>query len=116
MLTLHEFLAGILLEEGLVYDRTGKVVDHELKYGLYLVLRVTSIVRNGGILELLVRDKMTKNNGTYPRSTLQHQPSQVHGSSSNLAGRVGDETMIEAANLKEVLAQGACLDVVVVRL
>lgn len=50
MLTLQELLAGVLLVEGLVDDRTGKVVDHELEDGLDLLLGVASIVSNGGIL------------------------------------------------------------------
>lgn len=50
MLTLQELLASVLLVEGLVDDRPGKVVDHELEDGLDLLLGVASIVSNGGIL------------------------------------------------------------------
>jgi len=50
MLTLEELLASILLEERLVNDRTGQIVNHELKHGLNLLLSVTGIVGDGSVL------------------------------------------------------------------
>lgn len=43
-LTLQKLLTGVLLEEGLVADRTGKIVNHEMHNWLYLLLSIPSIV------------------------------------------------------------------------
>lgn len=48
--TLQEFLAGILLEEGLVGDRAVEVVNHEAEDRINLLLGVSGVVREGGIL------------------------------------------------------------------
>lgn len=53
---------------------------------------------------------------TYPRATLKNKASEVHGGGSDLARRVGEEAVIQAANLQEIFAQCASLDVVVVGL
>ncbi len=55
LLTLHELLAGILLEEGFMHDGTSEVVDHELEDGLELLFSVSCIVGNSRILRT-VRD------------------------------------------------------------
>lgn len=49
-ITLEKLLAGILLEEGFVNDRTRKVVDHEANYRLNLLLVVPSIECDGVVL------------------------------------------------------------------
>lgn len=48
--TFHKLLASILLVEGLVADRTSKIIDHKLKHGFYLFFRVSGIVGDGGVL------------------------------------------------------------------
>ena len=53
LLTLKELLAGILLEESLVGDGAGQVINHKPENGLDLILGVTSIVSQGNILSLV---------------------------------------------------------------
>jgi len=50
LLTLEEFLAGVLLEEGLVGDGTCEVINHELKDRLHFFLVIASIVSQSSIL------------------------------------------------------------------
>lgn len=50
-LTLQEFLAGILLEEGFVGHRAVEIVYHQLENGFDLFLGVSRVVGKGGILE-----------------------------------------------------------------
>lgn len=114
--TLQELLASILLKESLVHDGSREVVDHELQDRLDLLLRVAGVVCEGVILWMLVGDCSIEGMITYPRATLEDETSKVHSSGSNLAWGVGEETMVQAANLEEVLAQCAGLDVVVVGL
>jgi hypothetical protein len=49
--TLEELLASVLLEEGFVDQRPGKVVDHEGDNRLKLILGVAGIVGKCGVLE-----------------------------------------------------------------
>lgn len=81
-------------------DRAGEVVDHQLQDRLDLLLAVAGVVCEGLV----------------PRATLEDEAGKVHGSGSDLAGGVGEEAVIQAADLEEVLAQCAGLDVVVVGL
>lgn len=53
-LTLEELFAGILLEEGLVDNWAGEVVDHQLQDRLDLLLGVAGVVCKGSILIKLV--------------------------------------------------------------
>lgn len=48
--TLHELLTSVLLEKGLVDDRTGEVIDHKVDNRLNLVLSITGVVGNSGVL------------------------------------------------------------------
>jgi len=48
--TFEKLLAGILLEECFMGDRTSKVINHELKDRVDLLLSVTRIVAEGGVL------------------------------------------------------------------
>ena len=50
--TLQKLLASILLEEGLVNDRTCQVVNHELDDRLNLLLIVSGIVSKSCILSI----------------------------------------------------------------
>jgi hypothetical protein len=50
MLTLQELLAGILLEEGLVHNGAGEVVDHQLQNRLDLLLGVAGVVCKSVVL------------------------------------------------------------------
>lgn len=52
----------------------------------------------------------------YPFTTVKDEASEIHGGSGDMAGRVLDEAVVEATNLKEVLAKGTGLDIVVVGL
>ena len=97
-LTLQELLAGIFAEESVVNDGTVKVVDHELEDRLDVVLGVAGVVGKGRV----------------PRSTFEHSTGQVHGGGSDMAWGVLEEAVVEAADLEKVLAERACLDVVVV--
>lgn len=97
-LTLQELLAGIFAEEGVVDDRAVKVVNHELEDRLDVLLGVAGVVGQGRV----------------PSSTLEDSTGQVHGGGSDMTGRVLEEAVVEAADLKKVLAKCACLDVVVV--
>lgn len=81
-------------------DGAGKVVNHQVNNGLNLLLGVGRVVG-----ERLV-----------PDTTVEHQAGQIHGSSSNLAGGELHEAVVKQGNLHEVLADGAGLDVIVVRL
>lgn len=99
-----------------MHDGSREVVDHELQDRLDLLLRVAGVVCEGVILWMLVGDCSIEGMITYPRATLEDETSKVHSSGSNLAWGVGEETMVQAANLEEVLAQCAGLDVVVVGL
>ena len=99
-LTLQELLAGVLAEEGVVNNRTVKVVDHELEDRLDVTLGVAGVVGKGGV----------------PLTTLKDSTGKVHGGSSDMARRVLEEAVVEAANLKEILSECAGLDVVVVGL
>lgn len=51
LLTLEELLAGIFAEESVVSDGSRKVVDHELEHWLNVLLGVTSVDGEGGILQ-----------------------------------------------------------------
>jgi hypothetical protein len=44
MLTLQKLLAGVLLEEGLVRNRAGEVVNHQLQNRLDLLLGVAGVM------------------------------------------------------------------------
>ena len=99
-LTLQELLAGVLAEEGVVNNRAVEVVDHELEDGLDVVLGVAGVVGKGGV----------------PLTTLKDSTGKVHGGSSDMARRVLEEAVVETANLKQILAESAGLDVVVVGL
>jgi len=50
LLTLEEFLAGVLLEESFVDDRTGKIVNHKFENWLNLLFSVSGIMRQGYVL------------------------------------------------------------------
>ncbi len=52
MLTLHELLARILLEEGLMNDRTGQVINHELEDGLNFLFGIAGIISKRVILKV----------------------------------------------------------------
>ena len=54
--------------------------------------------------------------GSIPWAALKYHASKVHSSGGNLTGRVGEEAVVKAANLKKILAECAGLDVVVVGL
>ena len=97
-LTLQELLAGIFAEESIVDNGTVKVVNHELEDRLDVLLGVAGVVSQGRV----------------PSSTFEHSTGQVHGGGSDMTRRVLKESVVEAANLKKVLAKCACLDVVVV--
>ena len=99
-LTLQELLAGVLAEEGVVNNRAVEVVDHELEDGLDVVLGVAGVVGKGGV----------------PLTALKDSTGKVHGGSSDMARRVLEEAVVEAADLKKILAESAGLDVVVVGL
>lgn len=98
--TLEKLLAGVLAEEGVVGDRSRKVVNHELEDWLDVLLSVAGVVGKSGI----------------PVTTVEDETGKVHGSSSDLAGWVLEEAVVEAANLKKVLAKRTGLDIVVVGL
>jgi hypothetical protein len=114
---LEELFAGILLEEGLVDNWAGEVVDHQLQNGLDLLLGVAGVVCKGSILIKLEQSKTIWDMVvTYPRATLENEAGEVHGGGSNLARGVRKEAVVQAANLQKILAKGAGLDVVVVGL
>ncbi len=54
LLTLKEFLAGILLEEGLVGDGTCEIINHKLEYRLHFFLVIASIVSQSSVLSLFI--------------------------------------------------------------
>src|SRR5689334_9102891 len=53
---------------------------------------------------------------TYPFTTVKEQSRQVHSTGGNVAWSVTHESVVQKADLHEVLADGARLDVIVVRL
>jgi hypothetical protein len=57
MLTLQKLLAGILLEESLVDNRAGKIVDHQLQNRLDLFLAISRVVCKTCILVTLALHK-----------------------------------------------------------
>lgn len=59
-LTLHELLASILLEERLVRNGGGEVVDHELQDRLDLVLSIPRIVRQSRVLRTSVWSQLSQ--------------------------------------------------------
>lgn len=98
MLTLQELLASILLEESLVLNRSVQVVDHQLEDGKDLLLSITSILGKSRI----------------PWTTVEDVASEIHGGSGDVRWRILEESVIQAANLEKVFAEGTGLDVVVV--
>lgn len=50
MLTFQKLLAGILLKEGLVYNRSREVVNHQLQNRLDLLLAIAGVVCKCSIL------------------------------------------------------------------
>ncbi len=74
MLTLHEFLARILLEEGLMNDRTGQIINHELEDRFNLLFGIASIISKRIILEVgLVSSKFLQD-GDIEDPRLTHSP------------------------------------------
>lgn len=51
--TLHEFLVGVLLEEGIVANRPGEVVDHQLNNRLDLILCIARVEADSFVLDRL---------------------------------------------------------------
>jgi len=98
--TLHELLAGVLLEESFVGDRTVEVVNHQAEDRVDLLLSVSCVVGQSGV----------------PGSTLQDQAGKVHGRGTDLTLGVTHESVVKKADFHEVLAEGSGLDVVVVGL
>lgn len=79
--TLEELLAGIFLEKCLVAHGTVKVVNHQSKNGGDILLRVTCIVSESGILkrQLVNTLPMSSLTNTYPGSLVQDKTRKVHG-------------------------------------
>ena len=53
---------------------------------------------------------------TYPVTLLQHQASKAVSTSSEIAGRAADESLIHDGNLQEILGQSSGLEIIVVGL
>lgn len=108
--TFEELLASILLEECFVNGRSRQVINHKVDNRLNLLLCVTCIIRNSGILSsnLLASaiDRVELIICTYPLATIKHESRQIHGSSSNMTGAICHESVVQQANLRKILANG----------